>query len=195
MKLLLAPHNDDEILFAGFISMIHHPLVLIVFDSYVQLSRGYFGCSRDARRMESLKAAGILEAGFVEFCGLRDDVDYAAEGRTSDIDTAIMATVDYATDAGNRITDVYAPLWEDYGHEQHNLVAASAAFCFSSNVKIHRYTTYTRRGGRTRTENIVPASPEMIAKKHQALACFKSQMQEVTGCREWFMGGLEEYLA
>jgi len=43
---------------------------------------------------------------------------------------------------------------------------------------------------------VLPKSGEEIARKHQALACFKSQMQldERIGCWPWFMGDLKEYV-
>ena len=34
MKILLAPHNDDEALFAAYTIMREHPLVIVVTDGY-----------------------------------------------------------------------------------------------------------------------------------------------------------------
>jgi len=192
-RLILSPHDDDQVLFAGFISMSPteccRTIVMIVFDSYIQPARGYSNCDAWTRRGESGRASEFIRVDGILRASLRDDVDYTPR------EVAILDALDTPFMPRDKpITEVYAPLWEENGHEQHNLVSEAAYRCFPSTT-IRHYTTYTRTGGRTRKGNPVPVTPEMIVRKHQALACFRSQMQAVTGCQEWFIGDLTEYIA
>ena len=199
MVVFLDPHGDDVALFAAFSLMTPrdgYVLPVVVFDSFAQSNRGYPRCDAATRQRETELAYRELGGGgHPAYCGLRDDVDYVFENRVSDIDQAIVQAIRRDGGMGSYpITDIYAPLWEHHGHVQHNLVA-NAAYIIAPGARVHRYLTYTRTDGRSRNGNITTPQPEWIARKHHALACFTSQMQECTGCQEWFTGDLKEYLA
>lgn len=185
MKLVLSPHQDDETLFAGYTIARETPLVVGVFDSYAQPSRGFAEAGLIQRRNETLVAITILTDGQskVRVCGLRDDVEYDPLEVFQSICKIVPEEVD----------EVWAPLYERDGHHGHNEVAR-AADNFACTV--HRYTTYTRTLGRTRTPNRVNPTGDQIRKKLRALAAYKSQIEiEELGCRPWFTQGLDEYFA
>lgn len=208
MKLLVSPHNDDEILWCSFTIIRERPHVLIVYDSYIQDARGVAGCDAMTRRDESLEA--LVELGYCwepgRFLGFPDNAPYPPEQIGAEIATRIMQLPE-------SVTDIWAPAFEEGGHEQHNLVAL-ACDAFGGTCNVHRYLTYTRAGGKSRSSQyrchlpecmgvhlrpgveVPPPSGEAIARKLRALACFKSQMQldPRLGTAEWFYGNdLREY--
>ena len=63
MKLFVSPHNDDAALFGSFRIQEQKPLVLTVYDSHVQPSRGHSSCDAATRRKEDLEAMNILGVG------------------------------------------------------------------------------------------------------------------------------------
>lgn len=204
MKLLISPHNDDETLFAAFTIMRERPTVLVVFDSEVQVLRGFKDCDAVTRRQETLDAiqelAGVVSASPsaanpgvpVKFLGLSDRGSYSP--RT--VADAIKRTVTLEA-----FDTIYAPAFEAGGHEQHNQVHIAAALLVDElktehPVEFTRYTTYVRGQEKTRTERPVAiADPEWIARKHRALACYRSQLRPELGCQPWFCGDLMEYYA
>ena len=137
--------------------------------------------------------------GHLRFLGFRDDQSPQERSLTEYIRELLNF---------DQVTDIWAPAYEEGGHEQHNLVAR-ACDAFEGRCKVHRYLTYTRAGGKTISkfdrmaksgpqrisEQVMPRSGEDIARKHRALACFKSQMQldPRIGCADWFMNDLREY--
>ena len=235
-KLLIAPHNDDEVLWTGLTLLRERPRVLIVFDSYIQVARGHAGCDAFTRRRESM--AALLELGAaswfphssravpITFLGFRDDLPF----RSAAIQNAILPHL-------RDVTELWAPAYEEGGHEQHNAVAlacmpfrgAGAGACpecaggqiqrvmpdcpvckgsGQQYMKLHQYLTYTRGYGKSRmlriagvtpdvrnAREVLPRSDDDIARKHRALACYRSQMDMTPGigCWEWFMGDLREY--
>ena len=68
MKLLLAPHSDDECLFAAYTLMRERPLVIVVTDSDAQLADGV---TAQQRRDESRRACELLSVPVV-FLGMKD---------------------------------------------------------------------------------------------------------------------------
>lgn len=204
MKILLSPHNDDECIFASLTVQREKPLVIVVFDSFIQVTRGATYCDWETRRQETINAlltlntdwpaasitAGESWPGFVKFCGFRDD----APVPTWTIADTIQKIL------GDIIPErIFAPAWEENGHEQHNQVATAATamiqrWHWTKRVEQTRYLTYTRHNGKSRSGMPVPATPEMIRRKHLAMACYKSQIENPS-TREWFMKDLEEYYA
>lgn len=198
MKLFISPHNDDETLFGAFTIMKEKPLVCVVFDSFVQVERGNAGAFAERRRNETRMA--LMELTVYpktpmspQFLGLRDDAPDYEQLRTR------LKECRKAFEGDG----IICPAWEQDGHEQHNGVARVCRDLWPAEQRTE-YLTYTRTGGRSRAIvdqekmcltsgfEVIP-SPDMIARKHRALACYKSQM-EVENCREWFMGDLREYL-
>lgn len=194
MKLFLSPHNDDETLFGALTIMRERPTVCVVFDSYVQPSRGIPGCDAETRRAETCAALRVLtedrDAGWPvvaeNFLGLRDD---------GPMTSVVIAS--YLVEAYRHlnIEQVWAPAFEEGGHDQHNLVAQAADPAFPGKVK--HYLTYTRPGGKSRHGyEVMPRSGDDIARKLRALACYTSQLQidPRLGCWPHFMRDLSEYV-
>lgn len=193
MKLLISPHNDDESLFCAFSIMYEKPLVCVVFDSYVQVARGFLGATAERRRRETYNALCHLRAPEPNFVGLRDDApDYEY------LRTWLKKRRDDEVFDG-----IICPAWEQYGHEQHNEVARICRDLWPAEQRTE-YLTYTRTHGRSRcirdeaegvskpAVEVIP-TPDMIARKHRALACYSSQI-EVENCRDWFLADLREYI-
>lgn len=175
--LLLAPHCDDEALFASFLILKHRPRVIVCTQPKVQEQWGVYATERIDETTEALKILGVDEWTLLEF--LDTDVDaelyagltkWLAEGVKSD-ELGLPGVV-------------LAPSYEQGGHPQHNAVALAAIDVFGANV-VH-YLTYTRSGGRsTGGTEVELDDPEWISLKLQALACYRSQMR-VPNCRPWF---------
>ncbi len=148
MKLLLAPHFDDEALFASFICLREHPLVAFCFDGAPR--HGAF----DVRWKEALAATQILGC---EALTLRADYDTLAERLST-----------FAPE------HVWAPLPEDEGNGDHNIVGEAAERLWPERVSF--YSTYTVEG-RTTVGYPVPAEPGWVDLKRRALACYQSQIR------------------
>ena len=206
MKLLVSPHDDDCVLFASWTVLEHRPEVWIVYDSYVQTDRGIPGCERSTRRLEADQALWQLSDTKHKFLGFCDSTTYPKEHLEQAFASRIMNQTE-------TVTDIWAPAFEEGGHEQHNLVALACS-AFEGTCNVHWYLTYTRAGGKSRdlhyrchlpgcvaihlgpAVEVPPPSGEAIARKLRALACFKSQMQldPRLGTAEWFYGNdLREY--
>lgn len=186
MKLFLSPHNDDEVLFGALTIMRERPLVVVVYDGYVQGNRGV-NILPLVRRKETRVAMSVLGVDDAKFLGLRDDKQYTPED--------IIFRLRGAVDIEQHFEAVYAPIYDLDGHEQHNLVALASGLLDSA--KYEHYSTYTRNGGRQRTPNeVLPLDGSMIARKHRALACYTSQMDmdERLGCWPHFMNDMREYM-
>jgi LmbE family N-acetylglucosaminyl deacetylase len=166
VKVFLSPHPDDEILFGAFTILRELPLVLIVFDSHLQPTRGYKGCDADTRRLESVTA---LE----ELCGL-DAPEIRFLGFSDANHPPSIAQFQEALEGINvgDVSMVYAPAIEEGGHPQHNWLGAAAEALFSDRVT--HYMTYTHRGKSTGTP--VPFESQYVVAKLRALACFESQI-------------------
>ncbi len=188
MKLFLSPHNDDEAIFGSFLIMREKPQVVVVYDSCVQPLRGIEGCGYITRRTETRNALMCMGAMPPKFVGLRDDQAYTPKD--------ILFRLRSCVDVDQVFDAVYAPIYDGDGHGHHNAVSLVAAELKS---KSHvYYSTYTRSGGRQTTPNeVLPESGDMIARKHLALASYKSQMimDARLGTWPWFVGDMREYIA
>ncbi len=187
MKLFLSPHNDDEVLWGSFTLMREKPLVVIVYDGYVQAKRGA-RITYTQRRQESCIAMNALGMPDPKFLGLRDDAMYTP----GDIVFRLRSMVD----VDQKFDAVYSPIYHNDGHDQHNVVALAAGMLHANTYP--RYATYTRNGGKQRTAHeVLPLDGEMIRRKHTALACYESQYSmDVTvslGCWPHFMDDIREY--
>jgi LmbE family N-acetylglucosaminyl deacetylase len=184
MKLLIAPHNDDETLFAGFlIQKVKPDCVVIVYDSYIQVQRGFTRCSKSARREESCQALSLIGVPTARFLGFADS--QLADAK--EIAQALSVTFPKAT-------EVWAPVEEEGGHTQHNLVASAATAAFGDKI-VDRYLMYIRGQGKSTSTQPVEIRPEWIIPKLKALACYRSQIEiPELGCWPWFIESLTEYL-
>lgn len=179
--LFLAPHNDDETLFAAYTILRHRPHVLVCLRSYVQAGRLYgqrpnvFGPDHETREIETGAALGILGTTW-EQLPVRDD--------TPDWD-ALRAILEVYADDAEYGGPVFAPAYEEDGHEHHNTVAELAGSVWPEE-RIVRYMTYRR--GHHRSEGVaVPFEPGWPGLKLRALACYRSQL-ELPDCFPWFNG-------
>jgi LmbE family N-acetylglucosaminyl deacetylase len=179
MRLFLAPHNDDETLFGALSIQREQPLVVVVFEAYLQGKRGAL-ITPQQRRNETLAAMKILGV-HVEFMGLRDDVV---------IEPTFLANDFCLKFKDRQIESVFAPAIEIGGNVHHNLVGQAANLQWPGIVR--HYTTYTS-AGKSRGYP-VPKQPDWIAKKLRALACYESQIAEPS-TQEHFMRDIYEYYA
>ena len=183
--ILIQPHDDDAFLFACFTAIREKPLIVTVFDSYVQPARGIPGCSKEGRARETDAACKVIGLQWVRL-GFHDD-DQSV--KPSDIlRYAVCSAARFGFDGGDPI---YAPAFESGGHEQHNLVATA----FRGLPNVGHYASYTRDRGKSVIGSEVPFESHWVALKLRALACFESQFQPTTGCVDHFVGrSLREYL-
>lgn len=175
MKLFLSPHNDDACLFAAFALQCERPLVLAVFDSHIQVSRGHANCDAARRRKEDLEAITMLGCG-VAFGGVRDDEP------AHSIRTRVHSALSHWSPS-----EVWLPEVEEGAHEQHNLVGEIGLEVFKG-ATIHRYLTYTRTHGKSTNGREVKPTGAMVLKKLQALACYRTQIEaDALGCWPHFL--------
>lgn len=181
MKLLFAPHNDDETLFASFTMMRESPLLVVVFDGHLQGMRRGVKITAQQRRAETLAAVNELGCAPPLFMGFSD-----AAPPSSALSDAIGELIRKTSPEA-----VWAPAVEPGGHEQHNAVGRIARELFPGT---RHYLTYTRPAGKSVHGTPVAIGPGMIERKLRALACYESQI-ELENCREHFLRGLHEYYA
>lgn len=107
-------------------------------------------------------------------------------------DPEALAALMLDIDEARRPERVYAPAVEPGGHDQHNLIGQLAAQVF--NGRVQPYLTYRRGFMRTRSDNEVPYTAEMVALKLRALSCYRSQIALRDNTETWFMDDtLREY--
>ena len=163
MKLLLAPHMDDEALFAALICLRERPLVLFCFDGAPR--HGSF----EVRWAEAQAATRILGC---EALALRETPE-TLEERLSAFDPE----------------HVWAPLPEEGGNAEHNIVGETAARLWGDRTSY--YSTYTD-SGRSTIGWPIPAKPDWVQVKRNALACYRSQIEH-PATRPHFAAGFDEY--
>lgn len=164
--------------------MRESPLVLILFDSHIQPARGHINCTDAIRSAESIRALHILGVGHkLVFAGIPDDTPSPYNAVLAKLQSIALTQT---------FEEVYYPAFEKDGHDHHNAVAMAVEAVFPVRTP---YLTYTRTHGKSRSNKPVPYTADMIARKHEALACYKSQMDPATGCDSWFLGDLYEYYA
>lgn len=181
--LLLEPHLDDAVLFATYTLLREKPMVVTVCsDARVQETYGITG---DMRRNEWARSMSVVGNVWSERLHM-SDVSLDADDLTVRL---FRLRSDY------RITKVWAPLYEEGGHEQHNQVALAAVKAFNG-VEVCRYATYRRGSTRTRTETEVTPEPHWPALKFKAMACYESQIN-LPNCQPWFAADdmLREWIA
>lgn len=179
--LLLAPHHDDETLFAAYTCLRHKPHVVTCFASHVQASRG--GPDHDTRLWETKMALATLGIETHQQLPVRDDV----------VDEEMLASCLAEVERTSRWTVVFAPAVEDGGHHQHNLVGTLAEQVFGAD-RLRSYMTYRRGKGRSVSANEVPYEADWPAVKFKAMACHSSQIN-LPDCRPWFSNWDREWYA
>ncbi len=168
MKILLAPHADDETLFAAYTLLREKPLVVLCRTGAPR--HGSFV----TRLAEFAAAMEILDCPWFTIAHEHADEDDLLELDLRQFDP----------------DHVYAPLPEPDGNDDHNLVGETAARLWPGQVTF--YSTYTP-GARTTQGEAVPFDPSWPALKRKALACYQSQ-QAIPGIRAHFNRPMDEYL-
>ncbi len=174
MDVLLAPHQDDETLFAAYACLEHKPLVICVLRSFVEASWPD-GPTWETREAEQRAACQILGVDLVQW-EFRDDPP-----PWDLIEREIIAL---------RTESVFAPLPEPGGHPHHNEIGTMAVQRFK-HVKL--YSTYTHEFGKTTTGTLVVPEPGMEEVKREAMACYRSQIEHPYTAPAWEWP-IDEYL-
>lgn len=165
MKLLLAPHFDDEALFAAYVCLREHPTVVFCFDGAPR--HGSFEVRSDEARV----AMDVLGCDWV---ALRATPESLADRLT-----------DFAD-----VEHVWAPWPESGGNSEHNFVGDVAAGLWPDRVSF--FTTYTDAGRTIQGERLLPEA-DWPVRKRAALACYRSQ-RLLAETRPHFKRGLDEYV-
>lgn len=160
--LLLAPHNDDETLFAAYTVLKHACDVIVVL-------RGVKDGGTDQANLragESAYACSYLAAGSFRQWHYSDRApDWPA------IKSAIHDTVAAGYDL------VFAPAVELGGHEHHNAIGNLAdEVCRELEVELTAYMTYVRGRGRSSGSHRVVPGPGYRSRKLAAMSCYLSQI-------------------
>lgn len=185
--VLLAPHSDDEVLFATFTLLRHRPHVIICLAD-----------ARDPARRELESAAALEVLGLprptqwpypespVPWAQVRNAIDmlplefdncYAPEPRWE----------------RNGNPDRKWPVPGDPGVWHHDAIGQLALDAFGPE-RCTRYLTYTRWGGRDTDGNPVEPPAEWVEAKLLALACYRSQIANAAA-RPHFLDRQHEYVA
>lgn len=181
--VLLAPHHDDETLFAAYLALEHDPDLIVCTRADVQEQRGLPIRHLD-RATETSSAWAFLSASSRSWVQWpHTDVPHRTDYRALEADVAALA---------GRYDLCIAPAWEAGGHEHHNAVGAAAMRAFGPDRTI-RYLTYRRGHGRTTGTPVEIQDPAWVVAKLRALACYVTQIREPS-TRPWFLDGLTEYV-
>lgn len=187
--LLLAPHNDDETLFASFLCLRYKPRVVICFRSMRMADPKYPGgmpVNYKDREFETAMAMKTLGCEWTQL--LVPDTEEDPE----QVEPHLWGLRD---PSGQDDWDlVIAPAVEEGGQFQHNMIGELADMVFTDCQVIH-YLTYTSHGGRSASEHEVEFDADWIPLKLHALACYKSQSMHPVTSPHFIDGGLREYLA
>lgn len=180
--VLLEPHHDDAVLFASYTILRLKPVVITVFGHAVAQER--YGISAMMRDNENIEAMQVLEPSAWRSWD-HSDINPNEE---QIIDSMLrLNTVVHPK-------EVWSPMFELDGHEQHNLVARCAEIVYPGRVRY--YATYSRGSRRTTTEHEVIPKPHWPALKLRAMSCYASQIN-LGDCQSWFAADemLREWVA
>jgi LmbE family N-acetylglucosaminyl deacetylase len=182
--VLLAPHNDDEVLFATFLALRYQPHVIVCFKSERMGEPGYPGnmpVSAEEREAETAAAMDLLGLDWTQW----PIGDRRPDGQALHQQFAKLYE--------SKPELVIAPAFEEDGHSQHNMIATLAESYFRDSVPIAAYLSYTSGDKRSTVGIEVQYEPEWVELKLRALACYRSQiLHPATG--HHFLGGLREYV-
>lgn len=169
--VLFSPHNDDETLFAAYVTMALAPHVVVCFPS-----AGDYGDPR-VREAETRAAVGILG-------GLSVD---QWDGKNV---TARMRDMDSRW----QVDEVWAP-HPNCSHPDHRLVAGAALEVFGDRVR--HYHTYTLAADgwpeKVREGQAQGVTGHMVTLKLRALLAYQSQIAHPRA-RRFFVQDLAEYV-
>lgn len=167
-SVLLAPHNDDDTLFASWTCLRRKPHVVVCLRSHSQ------GDNFARRELETAAAMQILGCSWEQWTFADSAPDWV--GLRKEIEE-LAGSFDHC----------YAPFprYVENGHDpsalpppggifHHDKIGDFAREAFKE--RCTGYLTYTRWGGKDEHGVPVPYEPEWPLLKLQALACYKSQI-------------------
>lgn len=171
--LLLAPHHDDEALFASYLCLKYKPRVIVCTTPKLQERYGVYAEEREAETDAVMKIFGcewqqlaIADTDLELYQPLRRWLE------NFDSDPEL----------------IFAPAYEEFGNAQHNAVARVAQDVYGS--KVVYYRTYAR-GDRVREGKLnEPDDYDWIGLKLLALSMYRSQLR-VPNCQPWFYNLLD----
>jgi len=167
--LFLAPHCDDETLFAAYTLLRHQPHVVTCFAPWLQEKRE--GPDHDTRVWETKCALATLGVKQWDLLPVREDTpDY------------LMLEACLAELAQTKWEKVFAPAVELGGHEHHSAVGALAEQSFPN---VTFYMTYVRGHTRSVGSREVPFDEKWPAAKFKAMSAYHSQIN-LADTRPWF---------
>ena len=175
-KVFLAPHNDDETLFGSFTILREQPHVIFCLRCDTQIDPDY-GAPYDIREKESEAASKVLGYTYEQWDILASNPDW----------NRLYEKFRILRDIRN-CEQVWAPKIEKDGHPAHNMIGELALEVWPV---VNQYCTYTLAGKMTGTE--VPYNPKWVAKKIEAMACYKSQAAGLN-CHKYFLRDQKEYI-
>jgi LmbE family N-acetylglucosaminyl deacetylase len=182
VNLYLAPHNDDDALWGSYLILRHNPHVVVCLRSVRMHQSDYPGGPVTAdREAETECAMKTLGAEWTQW-------------PVPDLEPSWKDVADLMRglrDTGE-VERVFAPAFEEGGHDQHNRVAVLARAVFGEGNVTH-YLTYTSEG-RSRWGTKVVPEPGWVDRKREALMCYQSQIEH-PATQGWFLGDVCEYVA
>lgn len=158
--LLLAPHADDETLFAFYTMLRDDAYVLVCLDS---------GHDRRQELKAAMKVAN-REWGYIEVPETAPDWNFVS-------DSIREVAKDHST--------LIAPAYIGGGHEHHNEIAMIAA---TLGLPTTWYHTYVRGQGRTAWGQAIIGSGAEMELKRRAMDCYASQIADPK-TKPWFETG------
>lgn len=183
--VLFEPHHDDAVLFSCYTLLRLKPQVVTVLGwAQVQEEYGIRGETREAENAQAFSGLGLTDW----MSWLHSDINPNWQAVRDDM---------LRYDKTHSPEEVWAPLWEEAGHEQHNAVTDTAIEVFASTPqRLRFYATYRRGSRRTHTENEVTPEPDWPAKKFRAMSAYVSQIN-LPNCQPWFAADdcLREFIA
>src|SRR5512142_1546905 len=135
MKIVLAPHNDDEALFCAYQCLRHKPLVIVCLRSFIEAT--WPGPTWQQREPETKAATQILGCQYQQL----PHSDSSPPWKWVRDDLKQLGQPDH----------VWAPLPEPDGHPHHNAVGEIAYDLFDN---LTFYATYTRNNGNAQKSTI-----------------------------------------
>ena len=181
--VLLAPHNDDETLFASFLIQQHRPRVIVCLRGHRRLWH-----VRERETDAAMRELGVESWSQWSFPDERPDwkaVRRALETITADL--VIAPHPEFERNGHDGTSQ------ERFGVLQLDIIREMALDVFGPE-RVLGYLTYTRWNGRSTWGEEVAPEAAWIAAKHRALACYRSQIAEPS-TRPWFMDDMREYVA
>lgn len=182
IPVLFAPHNDDEALFCSFTIQRVQPLVVVCYRSVVQNDLGITADERESETAAAMRALGSDSTRWHQW-------QFPDDGSTTDeqIEGNMWGLLDPMSDDKPA---VFVPSASPRGHRDHNQINRVAHTVFDD---VTEYCTYDYGGPKHRSRNEVEPTGDMILRKLNALACYRSQIER--GPSRFWMEDLREYYA